>query len=282
MTRRSEPIAPHSPVAAEPRTPLSFDLAGVTLSFVCGDPQWQQWTAQRFGAFRCSGTPDWHVDVKLTGPAPAFLGSPRDVYPEPVEVGASDRGVLLSGATIRARLDPGRRYVELEGPLATYPTDCLLRHLLPLAIEDGLVLHAAMLATSERAWVCAGASGAGKSTLAGLLPELARCDELVAVRLVDGRWQARALPFWLGRPAHAPLEAVMLLRQAATHARRPLPAGVALRELATHVLWPVASPAAMDRSFDLLAKLVEAVPVDELGFAPTSDVGEVITAPGPR
>ena len=191
-------------------------------------------------------------------------------------VHAGDGSFRLDGMGVTAEVDLGGRRARLTIPPSPHALAVVFRHLLPVAVEDGLVLHAALLARGERAWLCCGPSGAGKSTLARLLPAHARCDEMAAVRCLGGRWQGEALPFWQSRPGRSPLEAVYLLRHGEAHRRRQLDRRSAVRQLLPHLLWPTGSPPALDRALGMLCDLVGRVSVYDLEFLPRPDVLEVI------
>jgi hypothetical protein len=49
--------------------------------------------------------------------------------------------------------------------------------------------------------------------------------------------------------------------------------------LGRHLLWPLEAPAPAQATLDLLADLVERVPVFDLGFVPSAAVLELIAAP---
>jgi len=254
----------------------TFDLAGIPIVFACEDPEWWHWASPRLAAFASPAEPTWEVTVEVTAPTPSFLRSPLEVYTEPLVVEGAPGGVRLHSGTFEAEIDVSRSRARVSGPLGLYPLDATLRHLVPLAVEDGLVLHGAMLADRGRGWLCSGPSGCGKSTLAKLLPEHACCDELAAVRRTADGWTLRSLPFWQARPATARLEGVYLLGHGTVHERRRATPADAVRQLTPQVLWPTASAVAMTRRLGLLAELVAQVPVWELHFSPVPSVWEVI------
>jgi len=155
----------------------------------------------------------------------------------------------------------------------------LLRSLLPGLLQDGLVAHAAVVLDEGRGYLCCGRSGAGKSTLARLAGRRRGSDELGAVRRVHEGWTVSALPFWDARPGTARLDGVFLLRHAPANERRRLSAAEAVPALSRHLLWPLDAPEVAQRVVDLLADLVERVPVWDLGFVPTAAVLALIAAP---
>ena len=77
----------------------------------------------------------------------------------------------------------------------------------------------------------------------------------------------------------ARLDGVFLLRHAPGNEGRRLGPAAALPAVGRHLLWSEDKPEAAQRTVDLLADLVERVPVWNLGFVPTAAVLELITAP---
>jgi ABC-type glutathione transport system ATPase component len=136
-----------------------------------------------------------------------------------------------------------------------------------------------VLFDGERGFLCCGESGSGKSTLARLAGTRRGSDELGAVRPVDGTWTVSALPLWDARPGTARLDGVFLLRHAPSNERRRLSPAAALPALGRQLLWREEAPEAAQQAIDLLADLVERVPVWDLGFVPTTAVFELIAAP---
>ena len=255
---------------------IVYDFAGTTVGFKADDPVWEEWLDGRFAPFRADRAPSWVIELSLGAPTPDFLESPLEVHNEAIAVTPSGGGFRLESETFSARVSPAERAVELEGPMATYPVDAVLRHLLPLFVDDGLVVHAAMLSVGDMAWILSGPPECGKTTLTELLPDLAACDELAAVRRVRGEWWAMALPFWRARPARGRLRSLFLLAHGEEHRRVGIGAGRAARALASQVLWPTARAQAMGRAFNVLADLSAAVPVWRLEFALRPDVVELI------
>ncbi len=255
-----------------------FDLAGSALQLAGNSPELCRWIRRRFEAFATHRPPLWSVSCEVIAPTPGFLDSPLQRYPEDTTVQALPGERLgLSSATFEAEIDLRSRSCKLRGPLATYPVDSLLRHLLPLVLDDGLILHGALLCQDDRAWVCCGPSGCGKTTLARLLPDQALCDELVAVRRRDGTWQAHALPFWQARPGGGYLQELLLLHHGPTHRRLALTPEQAGRDLVSQVLWPIACRDHLEQVFHRLLSLVAEIGSQRLEMAPRPDVWQVIS-----
>lgn len=133
-----------------------------------------------------------------------------------------------------------------------------------LICAGGLLMHACGWADAERSVLFAGFSGGGKTTTARKLPDNeVLSDDQVAVR--NGR--AWSLPFvgqWDKRtkPRNAPLKAMALLGKSTSPGLRRLPPARAL----ARILGCVVSfdPAQTSETFQIAARLVDAVPVYEL------------------
>jgi hypothetical protein len=255
---------------------VRVDLGPVTVALGCANTDWCRWIELRFGPFLSRNEPAWTVLFEADRATPDWLASPLERFDEPLRTETTACGFELRGATFAATVDRAHRRAHLAGPLALYPLDGLLRHLLPVILADGLVLHAALLIDGDRAWVCSGPSGSGKSTLASLLPELACSDELVYLAPAKGRWQATALPFWQARPARAELTGIFLLEHAPSHRRSAIEPGQALQALTSQVLWPTVVPELAAASFERLCTLVREVPSARLGFTPDRGVIETL------
>ena len=230
--------------------------AGVVFGFPAADRRWRAALRRRFAGF-------------LTD-EPATFTITRGACLGP--------GERRPSAPFGALLDPAARRADLPAGLTVREAGGLVRALLPVLV-DGLVAHAAVLLDGGRGFLCCGQSGAGKSTLARLAGSRGS-DELGAARRVDGSWAVSTLPFWKGRAATARLDGVFLLRHASANERRRLGPLEAMPALGRHLLWPVDAPEAAQRTMDLLADLVESVPVWDLGFRPSGAVLDLISAPG--
>lgn len=253
-----------------------YELAGLAVQLGCSERAAAELMASRFDAFATTGPAEWRLVFETTGPPPAEVSSPNAAHNEAVEVGEAGSRLYLHGDTFSAEVDLERHGARVTGPLACYPVDLTLRYLLPHAVQDGLILHGGMLHSGGRGWAFCGDSGAGKSTLARLLPELACCDELVAVRRRPGGWQVLSLPYWNGRRAAAELDSLLLLEHGPDHRLVPLRPGHAVRELTGLVIWPSGSPGMMAACFHNLAELAREVAVLRLAFAPEAGVWPLI------
>lgn len=255
-------------------TTAAYDFGDVSIVFESDDRCWLELLDRRYRPFRRAETPAsaFRLRFEPEGALPEELLSPLEAHLEAVEIESQPFGFRLRTRTSASevRLAEGRGW--LRGPSAMYPLDNLLVQLLPLLAESSLLFHAAALSIGDRGVLAAGRSGAGKSTLAALAGRDGLCDEIAAVRFGARELLLVSLPFWVSRPARAPLAAVVVLAHAERHALKRLGPGEALRRLAQLALWPTASAASMELGLGRLARLAETVPVYELAFAPRPDV----------
>jgi len=158
--------------------------------------------------------------------------------------------------------------------MSLYPMDqLLLMHI--LVNHHGLILHGAGGTIKTRGVIFAGPSGAGKSTLARLLStspghELFS-DDRMAVRQLDGRWQAHGTP-WPGeagiaRNRNIDLAAVVFLRQAAQPSLRRLPPDLALTRLLPVGAIPWHGRGWIDKGLAVCDDLIRDIPMYEFGFS---------------
>jgi len=217
---------------------------------------------RRFAGFLTEAPPSFVISRGSRGD-----GGPAD-GPRPSGTGPFGAGIDLASGS-----------AELPADGRASQAGYLVRSLLPTLLSDGLVAHAAVLIDGERGFLCCGRSGAGKSTLAKLAGPGAGCEELGAVRLQGGAFTVHTLPFRKARRASARLEGIYLLSHGERDQRRRLDPPSAVPAVGRHLFWPVDGPEAGQRSFDLLVRLVETVPVWELEFRPTPAVWDLIVDP---
>jgi len=269
------------PEVAEDRevSQASFAFGEVCIKFESADRTWLSYLDRRYRNFSVASRSESFV-VRFeptSAPLPPSLLTPLAAHLEAVHCEPKASGYRVRTETSQCEIDLRSRRAILRGPSAMYPLDNVLRHLLPLLWEEGLLVHSALVADAAGSGVLAcGPSGAGKSTLAKLAHGRALSDELSAVKLEERGAISLALPFWVSRPGRAHLRAILHLEHGARHRLEPLRPEDALRRLATQVLWPVWDEAAMARSFAFLTELAEKVPAFDFSFAPTEDVWDFI------
>jgi hypothetical protein len=267
---------------------VSYDFGEIPFTFESDDEAWLALLERRYRAFRAirahTGPSVFTVRFESTrAPAPAELVTPLATHLEALETRKTPGGFRVSSETTSCDVDLLSRKAELRGPSAMYPLDNLLRHLLPLIWNEGVLVHGAFLTRSSGGGLLAGGpSGAGKSTLCRLASDHALCDELTAVRVESEGSHLISLPFWESRPGRAPLDAMIFLSHGAPHRLAPLSPERALRRLVPLVLWPVWDEGAMASAFAHVARLSESRPAFELAFAPRPDVWEFIDKEVPR
>jgi hypothetical protein len=268
LVQTSQEPAPPSQLVAFGDVPVRFESA---------DRKWLGFVERRYGSFRdaSAGTP-FVVRFEPTDAAlPERLPTPLAVHLEALRMETTRNGYRVRSETTLCEIDLDGRRARLQGPSAMYPLDNVLRHLLPLLWEAGVIVHAAALKDSNgRGLLACGPSGAGKSTIAALAGARALSDELAAVRLGLGEEGnvLVSLPFWTARPGRASLAAILFLGHGDSHRLVPLSREAALKRLATQILWPVWDETATERSFDHLVRIVETTPAFDLSFTPDGSV----------
>lgn len=255
---------------------LTLQLPGVPVRLASECPAWLALVRRHWGGWVVEEPGGFFVACRVEGTMGAASARHGAAGPKPV-VRATTRGFALEGGNFSADVDLQARRALLRGSATLAPLVGLLPHLLPVLMDDGLVVHGVGLAEGRRGWVGAGPSGCGKSTLARLFPVAALSEELVAVRRGDEGFSVEALPFWASVPRQVPLSAVLFLRHGQVHQRHPLTPGQALHRLAAQVVWPLAVPRRMAASLALAAELAQRVPCFDLAFAPDAGVWRVLT-----
>jgi len=257
----------------------SFAFGEIELRFESSDRTGLSYLDRRYRKFSVDPRSErFVISFEPTSlPLPTNLVTPLAAHLEAVHCQPTTHGYRVRTETSGCEIDLRSRRAILRGPSAMYPLDNVLRHLLPLLWEEGVILHSALVADGAGSSVLAcGPSGAGKSTLARLARGRALSDELAAVKLEDGGAMSIALPFWESRPGRAHLRAILHLEHGARNRLEPLRPEDTLRRLATQVLWPVWNESAIARSFAYLTEIAETVPAFDLSFVPTEDVWDFI------
>jgi hypothetical protein len=257
----------------------SFAFGEVPIRFESSDGTWLSYLDKRYRKFSIEPRNEsFVVSFEPTPlPLPDALVSPLAVHLEDLRCEPVPGGYRVSTETSRCEIDLRSRRATLRGPKALYPLDNVLRHLLPILWDRGLIVHSALIADADGGSVLAcGPSGAGKSTLAKLARGRALSDELAAIQLEAGRATSVSLPFWEARPGNARLRAILHIGHGAHHRLQALGPEESLRRLATQVLWPVWDEPALARSFAFLTRVAKAVPAFDFRFTPTEDLCDFI------
>ena len=149
-----------------------------------------------------------------------------------------------------------------------------------LALDGGLLLHAAGALTRQGAWVFMGPSGAGKSTISDFLSSRGECilsDEKIILRRTGARFLAYGTPWpGTGRIAHArqgELARVYCIRHGSLgHSASSQSARAAVPLILKQCFLPYWDREAMDRTLLTIGTLVNHVPCLDLAFLNAQDV----------
>jgi cytidylate kinase len=158
---------------------------------------------------------------------------------------------------------------------------CLLSR---LALEGGLLLHAAGLSIHDQGYVFTGASGAGKSTIAQLFADqgaLIFSDERVILRQQTAGVTVYGTP-WVGSGQYAAQASrTMTGLYAISHGEHrhrvePLSPTKTMSLLLQQAFLPHWDRAAMEATLDFLASLTAHTPCFSLAFLKQADVVELL------
>lgn len=178
------------------------------------------------------------------------------------------------GQPLLLTAQPGWEQVKILSRLPVLP-ERIEKNLSMLAFQsrfclsDGLFMHGAIAELQDRAVVFTGSSGAGKSTQATLW------RKHLGARILNGdkafllckRGETRAFGSpWSGSSpdfsnASAPLQAVVVLRQAGENQIRKLSIPESLSLFATHCYYPYWDAALVEKTMDSLDRLLTHTPV---------------------
>jgi hypothetical protein len=158
---------------------------------------------------------------------------------------------------------------------------CLLSR---LALDGGLLLHAAGISYQEQGYVFTGASGTGKSTIAQLFADqgaLILSDERVILRQHDSMITVYGTP-WVGSGQYAAQASRTMTGLYAIshgehrHRLEPLSATKIMSLLLQQAFLPHWDRMAMEATLDFLASLTAQVPCFSLAFLKQADVVELL------
>ncbi len=178
------------------------------------------------------------------------------------------------GSPLLLSAQPGWEQVKILSCLPVLP-ERIEKNLSMLAFQsrfclaDGLFMHGAIAELQDRAVVFTGSSGVGKSTQAALWKQHlgARILNGDKTFLHCGRGEIRAFGSpWSGSSpdffnASAPLQAVVVLRQAEENQMRRLSIPESLSLFATHCYYPYWDAALVEKTMDSLDRLLMHTPV---------------------
>jgi hypothetical protein len=208
---------------------------------------------------------------------PPWIGSSGIARPgEPAEVTCAEDRVRIGAEGFRAILRPATGNAELfREPDRDRAIETTLRVLLScrLPMLGGLPLHAAGIGMGSVGTAFYGVSGAGKSTLSSHAPFPVLSDEAIVTIPHDGRWEVSSSGFWgsldlpLAPSGYFPLAGLFELHKEADTRIERLSARQAFVSLLSVITVPD-SPLLWSAAVQALGRLVEAVPVFSLGWAP--------------
>lgn len=252
---------------------MRYAFGGMTFSVNTDSASHADQVRQRFAPFQCS-LPD---DVEIAYRVMHHLQfDPNTLYKarhHPLEVCQLGESIRITGAYFEAVVtDTG---VRIDGPNATYPIDFVMAHLWLKRNDRAAIIHSAAISDGSVGWLCCGPSGSGKSTLARLLGPRALNDEFSGVQFVD-EFKLVGLPFWRGRPGTVRLKEVLFLAHGDRNVRVPLSKSVAWQRLVRQVAWPLEQRVDVERTLDLITRLVHQVPCFQLDFVPNLSVWDTI------
>lgn len=178
---------------------LTIEVAGISVSLNLGSEALFDEIRSHYAGFLSANPPAMKLDISSSlkasvSPAPwaglKVSGDEIEITDEHV----SGRVNLKTG-TGRARITPG----GLKWGLTT-----LLRNLFSLLLlkDEGIILHAAVIARNNMAYVFAGRSGSGKTTVANLSRQYTvLSDDLAVIRFSGGSHHIFPTPNWLDMQA---------------------------------------------------------------------------------
>ncbi|TLS35560.1 hypothetical protein [Pseudalkalibacillus caeni] len=147
----------------------------------------------------------------------------------------------------------------------------------------GLLIHSSCVIENGKAHIFAGNSGAGKSTAAKLSkPRDLLADEATIVKVDEDKISVYDSPFRselesTKEEVPCQLGYIHLLNQSLTNERISLTKAQAIMELTDKVFYWCHTPEEAKRIFQLLTKLVETIPVDNLHFQKNNTFWELIS-----
>ena len=259
---------------------LSIEIAGLRTAILTRDPEVAAVVRDRYKGFLSAGTPDWRIEI---GAQPAG-GRPvaGDVT---VRRDGGPARFLVERADFAGTVD----LTKCSGSVALtdsneFSVDSFLRIVYSLALVEarGLVVHAASLVRSGKAYLFCGPSGSGKTTVSRLSRDaILLSDELSIVRIYGAEALCYGTPFWgelarAGEDRAAPLVGIYFLHKAERHAVEAIGPRRALERLLPNVLFFAREADLTARVLGISADLVEAVPCFDLSFRPDPGFWEVV------
>lgn len=265
------------------------------------------WPIRPFDTFLAQpGTrPDFEIDVEVCSTLPELKKGPLrfDAAHGYWTVFESDSGLVIESlspqllqprarALLSADYRTARAWILPEfllGQVGWSPMHlfnpivevCLLSR---LALDGGLLLHAAGISVQDQGYVFTGASGTGKSTISQLFAEqgaLILSDERVIMRQHGSAFTVYGTP-WVGSGQYAanasgPITGLYGIAHGEhQHRVAPLSPTKAMSLLLQQAFLPHWDRVAMEATLDFLASLTTQVPCFSLAFLKQADVVELL------
>jgi hypothetical protein len=258
---------------------IIIEIGGLPILVHCESRQFLRMLEMRYAGFlNPQARSVCEFDVELVAPG-------RITDKDDVAVRFERGRWYIERSDLWAEWEPVSRHGRIIQSHNPYSIDTALRivHSLILAMDGGLLVHAASAVRNGKAYLFAGVSGAGKTTISRLAPSdvTLLTDEISYLRRNECEYLAYGTPFAgeLAKPGAntlAPLGAVYLLQKGTKNSIDRIGAGEAARLLLANVLLFVNDFELVRSVFDFTCELLGHVPVCGLTFFPDQRVWELI------
>ena len=260
----------------------AIEIADVVFGFHSNYPKPILWIQDAYPMFLSQRDPAVHLFIRYQERWPK--GLPMRVSDEPK--------VTWKGNDFSVRT----AYYQAEGNLSTGKVEAtmvpgfsgsgLLRTLLALFLlrAGGFLLHAAGLASMEKAYVFCGPTQSGKTTIASQLANghTVLNDETLAIRRTESGYVAYSTPFpgELNRVfvnQGARMDSLYFIRKGEDFSRRPLSPAEVVKQTFPQLICLERTPEGVDAAFHLLTTFSHEMPCYDLSFRPTMELWSHLT-----
>lgn len=238
---------------------------------------------ERYSNFLSDKNPSLYIDINVRP-----IESPSLLERSQVAIEHSVKGDSLYFKGFKGDIEG---HVDLSSGKVTgttirvpYRFDALLRVIYSLWLVKfgGLMVHAAGVKGHDGAHVFCGVSGSGKTTIARLSEDkVILCDELIAIRSVNGSYYVYGTPFMSGFASggvniKADLRHIFLLEKDHRNFLMLLDQRRRLKELFQCIVFFGENTNLLNTLFNLCTDIVEEVPFYQLHFLPDRSFWECI------